>query len=80
MKIAKKKRPTMSLPFLAFEALKKAVANTIADHARTGDPIAIWRDGKAVLVPADSIGIRGSKEASRVRKRNGKTSGVRRRD
>ena len=30
-------------------AFKEAVANAIADHARTGDPIAVWRDGKVVV-------------------------------
>ncbi len=80
MKKTNKRKQDISLSLLAFGALKKAVANTIADHARTGDPIAIWRDGKAVLVPADSVGTRESKKASRVRKRNGKTAGGRRRD
>jgi len=42
----------------AEEALKKAVAETIADHKRTGDPIVIWRDGKVVKIPADQIEVR----------------------
>jgi len=40
---------------LAEEALKEAVAGVIADHKRTGDPIAILRNGKVVHVPADQI-------------------------
>ena len=47
-----------AMAFLAEEALKKAVARTIADHKRTGDPIVIWRDGKVVKVPADQIEVR----------------------
>ena len=39
-----------AMAFLAEEALKKAVARTIADHKRTGDPIVIWRDGKVVKI------------------------------
>ena len=47
-----------SMVFRAEEALKKAVAKTIADHKRTGDPIVIWRDGKVVKIPAEQIEIR----------------------
>lgn len=36
-------------------ALKRAVLKAIEDHRRTGDPLAIWRDGKVVLVPAEEL-------------------------
>ena len=39
----------------AEQALKKAVAETIQDHARTGDPVVIWRNGKVVWVPAAQL-------------------------
>ncbi|MBI3325020.1 MAG: hypothetical protein HYZ92_07040 [Candidatus Omnitrophica bacterium] len=39
----------------AEKALKKAVAKTIQEHARTGDPVVIWRDGKVVWVPAKQL-------------------------
>ena len=39
----------------AEKALKKAVAKTIQDHARTGDPVVIWRHGKIVWVPAKQL-------------------------
>lgn len=52
------KESDMPMAFRAEEALKKAVADTIADHKRTGDPIVIWRDGKVVKIPADQIEIR----------------------
>ena len=39
----------------AEKALEKAVAKTIQEHARTGDPIVIWRDGKVVLVQAKKL-------------------------
>ena len=39
----------------AEKALKKAVAKTIQEHARTGDPVVIWRDGKVVLVQAKQL-------------------------
>ena len=53
-----KNLPDKAMAFLAEEALKKAVARTIADHKRTGDPIIIWRDGKVVKVPAEQIEVR----------------------
>ena len=39
----------------AEKAMKEAVAETIQDHARTGDPLAIWRNGKVVWVPAEKL-------------------------
>jgi hypothetical protein len=36
-------------------ALKEAVAEAIAEHKRRGNPIALWRDGKVVIVPPDEI-------------------------
>jgi len=38
--------------------LKKAVADAIADHKRSGNSIVIWRDGKVVKIPADQIETR----------------------
>jgi hypothetical protein len=53
----KKKRPFL-LAYKAEEALRKAVAEAIAEHRRNGVPIAIWRDGKVVRIPADQIEVR----------------------
>ena len=39
----------------AEKAMKKAVAKTIQDHARTGDPIVIWRNGKVTWIPAKRL-------------------------
>lgn len=39
----------------AEKAIKKAVAKTIQEHARTGDPIVIWRHGKVVWLPAEKL-------------------------
>ena len=36
-------------------ALKEAVAEAIAEHKRRGYPIAVWSDGKVVLIPPDEI-------------------------
>lgn len=55
------KKARKSLPPLAYraeEALRKAVAEAIAEHRRNGVPIAIWRNGKVVRIPADQIEVR----------------------
>lgn len=52
------KKVKRSLPVLAYqaeEALRKAVAEAIAEHRRHGVPIAVWRNGKVVRISADQI-------------------------
>jgi len=36
-------------------AVRRAVWEAIARHKRAGNPIAVWRDGRVVLIPADEI-------------------------
>lgn len=36
-------------------AVRQAVRRALMDHYRTGDPIAIWRDGGVVWIPAEDI-------------------------
>lgn len=45
----------LELAYMAEEALKLAVYETIKDHERTGDPVVIWRNGKVVRVPAHQL-------------------------
>jgi hypothetical protein len=45
-----KKRYTMQEK--AFKALKEAVREVVKRHKETGRPLAVWRDGKVVRVPA----------------------------
>ncbi len=54
----KEKRTSSLLAYRAEEAFRKAVAEAIAEHRRNGVPIAIWRDGKVVRIPADQIEVR----------------------
>ena len=54
----KRKRTPSLLAYRAEEALQKAVAEAIAEHRRKGIPIAIWRNGKVVRIPADQIEVR----------------------
>jgi hypothetical protein len=56
--VKKEKRTSSLLAYRAEEALRKAVAEAIAEHRRNGVPIAIWRNGKVVRIPADQIEVR----------------------
>jgi hypothetical protein len=51
----KKNLKDIPIGIRAEEALKKAVADAIADHKGFGNSIVIWRDGKVVKIPADQI-------------------------
>jgi hypothetical protein len=46
------------LAYRAEEALREAVAEAIAEHRRNGVPIAVWRNGTVVRIPADQIEVR----------------------
>ncbi len=49
-------KPRSSLiAYRAEKALQRAVAKAIAEHKRNGIPIAVWRDGKVVRIPAAKI-------------------------
>jgi hypothetical protein len=36
-------------------ALAKAVREAVLQHKRAGNPVAVWRDGQVVWIPADAI-------------------------
>ena len=40
----------MSLQDKAEAALKKAIREVVKDHKKTGRPLALWRNGKTVLI------------------------------
>lgn len=45
----------MSLHKKAEAALKKAVRQVVKEHKKTGRPLAVWRNGKAVRISPKSI-------------------------
>jgi len=49
------KRSIHLINLKAEKALKKAVAETIRDHARTGDRVVVWRNGKVTWIPANRL-------------------------
>ncbi len=44
------------------KAIKKAVRDALLKHKRANNTVAIWRDGKIVLLPADEIPTTNEKE------------------
>ena len=45
----------MTLHEMAEAAMKKAVRQVVLRHKKTGRPLAIWKDGKTVLISPDKI-------------------------
>jgi hypothetical protein len=50
------KRNESSLTQKALPALTEAVAKVVEDHPRGGIPLAVWRNGRAVSIPATEAG------------------------
>ena len=72
MKEKNKKLSDIPIGIRAEEALKKAVAETIADHKRAGDPIVIWRDGEIVQIPPEQIEVREEQAQYEIIPKSGK--------
>lgn len=49
---------TFRLAYVAEEALKLAVYEAIKDHERTGDPVAIWQNGRVAWVSAKKLKVK----------------------
>ncbi|MGA2602973.1 MAG: hypothetical protein ABSG14_01965 [Verrucomicrobiia bacterium] len=56
-----KRQPVLKDPLArkAWAAMQAAVAKVVEAHRRDGRPLAVWQDGKAVLVPPDGASIVG---------------------
>lgn len=53
MKTRYKRKRVPAIAVEGEKALRAAVAGVVAEHRRTGRPLAVWQDGNAVLLPAD---------------------------
>jgi hypothetical protein len=51
----KKSKGKFELAFLAEKALQEAVRDVIRDHKQQGNPIAVWKNGKVVQIPAKKL-------------------------
>lgn len=38
-------------------ALRRAARSALLEHKRAGNPIASWKDGKVVIIPAEEIEV-----------------------
>ncbi|HRY50776.1 MAG TPA: hypothetical protein P5186_22220 [Candidatus Paceibacterota bacterium] len=50
------KKRSQTLTQKAMQALTDAVAKAVEEHRRRGIPLAVWRDGRAVSIPATEAG------------------------
>jgi len=41
------------------DALRQAVREALLSHKRSGNPVAVWQNGRVVWVPADEIPVDG---------------------
>lgn len=46
----------LTLQDKAMAAMKKAVKMVIEQHKKSGRPLAIWKNGKTVMISADKLG------------------------
>jgi hypothetical protein len=54
-KTMRKEAETLPLPLLAEMALRQAAAEAIADHKRSNNSIAVWREGRVTLISPEDI-------------------------
>jgi hypothetical protein len=64
-------KPKNPMTRMALKALQDAVAKVVERHRREGRPLAVWQNGKAVLVSPKKVGVvRESRAAYRTRKKS----------
>jgi len=68
MKAKDQEKPQRQLVAKAEKALKEAVAKTIEDHFRSGDPIVVWKNGKVVEVSPEPLCAREARAGYRAKK------------
>ncbi|MBF0498672.1 MAG: hypothetical protein HQM09_00955 [Candidatus Riflebacteria bacterium] len=50
-----KQAPHWFDPDVIDAAIRRAVREALADHKRAGNPVAVWQDGRVVIVPPHKI-------------------------
>ena len=38
-------------------ALRRAVRHALIEHQRAGNPVAAWKDGEVIIIPAEEIQV-----------------------
>jgi hypothetical protein len=46
------------------QVLRHAVQHALLMHKRLGNPVAIWQDGKVIVIPPDEIAVEDLPEGS----------------
>ena len=46
------------------EAMREAMRHALLTHKRAGNPVASWKDGKVVIIPAEEIQVEESPDDS----------------
>jgi hypothetical protein len=68
MKATKEGAHSISVNSLAEKAMRQAVEKVIQAHRIAGLPLAVWRDGKVVHIPAPTLAVRESPGPDSVKK------------
>jgi hypothetical protein len=55
MKNKNRSSESRRLEKLALAALRQAVDGVVEEHRRSGRPLALWQEGKVVMMPADKV-------------------------
>lgn len=76
-----KRNRTNGVPAIAIEgerALRAAVAEVVAEHKRTGQPLAVWHNGRVVMLDANRSvpAVREKRGEYRVRRRVARKPGA----
>ena len=72
MKKKKGNEDPLALAKLAEKALQEAVYEAYKDHERTGDPVAIWQNGKVVKIQVSRLHLKEPAAIYRGKKRSKK--------
>ena len=48
-------KDNLSIQDKAEAAMKKAISNVVEQHKASGRPLAVWKNGKTILVSPDSL-------------------------
>jgi hypothetical protein len=58
-------KKTRDLDKMAVQAMRDAFVKVVAENRRRRMPLALWRAGKVVLVPASKVRLRRAEKARR---------------
>ncbi len=68
MKKPSRKDAIEELHELAEQAMRSSVEKVVLTHRQLGLPLAIWRDGKVIQLPAERLAVRESNASYRTKK------------